>query len=398
MAYILYIPNPECGPTAYTQRSFETLKDLARWSMEHALDSAAAPVPALVSHDASTTQQQSTPLEQLDAAILVSDVAEDKKLICYYINPLCLGCKVNAKTSTLDNLIIARDWGSVAMHYSDNMPFSKGLYGGTNVRNLILTEDEVIFIAKLVYRHSVLVSPDYLWRYNTNRFPPCVEEKLLSRVKIGTPVVLQDTNPKLVDALTIYRVFRDYDYHHSWTWVHATAVKKPAIYQILSNITSDTLVSFCLSWVRDEESNELTRKTILAYYTLQEYAYRSGATSCSVGSDQYLTSYLRNSSLEDISHGSLILYSSLPIDFRKWAAQGLTHSTCTSILENMGVSKVRRSEGQRYMSISEVAESDYNLTNYCSLQYSQWRKSNETTVPYEECDSLSNYLCPLNAE
>lgn len=415
MAYILYIPNPECGPTAYTQRSFETLKDLARWSMDQALESSVVPVPAQVLHDADIVPHQSTPLEELDVPDeeVAATPIQEKKPISYYINPLCTDYDTNSTTRELDDLIVNQDWAAVAEHYRKAIPITQYIYGTGNNRNNILVKHEVEFMTKLIYRQTTLVSPNILWKYDINKFDPSVETHLLSFMNESLTSVLHSSNAFLNDSLRIYKILHYFSYHSSWYWMDTKTTNLPAFMNTLEKMSSDDIMNICLSWIRNEKPSDYIRELILSLYTLQYYSYNSTTTSGGVGSNKYLTSYLSESSSESPTESTSSItigksYTSLPVEFRVWAADGVTYSTCTTALEKIGITKVRRSEGQRYIYISDI--SGYpSYTDYHCLRYVSWKQKeddmtllSESTTGYlsgySDCDQIAGYLHPYTTE
>lgn len=408
MAYILYIPNTECGPSAYTQRSFETLRELARWSMEQALDS---PAPALVPPPAPApiqivdylpVIQQSTPLESL------IEESIERKPISYYLNPMCQSDEIPDFIRSLDQLIVDKNWEEVAKKYSAYMPFSTPISRSSQF-NQSMPADEVEFITKLVYNYAAVIPTSPLIRYNTSKFNPNVETYLLEIMRGKENLIFLENKGgyHLSDAIQVYRVLREFLFHPSWEWLGRKlypGISLPAFRNTLEHMNMDYLVNLCSTWIREEEPTDSMRELIISLYTVQTYKYVSNATSQHIGSSNFLTTYINSMTAGDTNISNSL--NALPLRFRLWISDGVTHSTCTSSLEKLGVPKVRRAEGQRYIGLEALpaASQDRALTYY-SLMNVSWKRSETTDcveagipdgVCSDICGGLSNYLSPIN--
>ena len=320
MPYTVYIPDVDRGPLAYTQRQFATIKELARWAMDAALEEApAAPVVAEAAPDASAPAPAATVKE-----------TEWNIDISAWMEP----------TDPLFAAVGARSWSAVAEYFC--MTIRKNGFKDA-VSSWYVSEEELALFFKLLIDSPVSQIVDSLLPDTTCRWDllPAEFSGACRAWEVETANTrcfsrLVPSMPVTENFHAIYTFIKNGLRYSTWK---DTTIELEGVGEWNQKNTRAIVEAVVRAWWSGEKVTPEIRAFLTKACVVQLFDQCQGST---YGAEGFLTTFTRTSRT----------VISLPPALMDWAMQGLNHKHCKAILGELGITQVRRAEGQKYVGLA----------------------------------------------
>lgn len=362
MTYTVYIPDTERGPTAYTQRQFDTIKALAKWAMDAALDEPAAPVskPAIeitgapdlnnISDVVPPDSKQQAPIDKLLSLLKVPTgapaVAVSTDL--FVKKPVPVDEYTDDTDSWFSDVsesvwaepLRSRNWKRVAEMYLGEIPLNTDGPGTIRVAH-----EEYQWLYSLFVNHPQVIAdnlfPDTEVRWA--ELPPAFMKACTEALSKKEDYVYQTQKhidlPLAKDAITVLKFFQAGRRHESWKDVTIEASEGLVWGAAAAEKTAEKLL---IHWWKNQKPTDAMREFMLRAIVLQYYKHTTEASI--IGSSEFLTSYtecVQRMGKEGV----------LPAAFMDWVTRGTAYKHCKNALTALGIASVRRSDGQKYANL-----------------------------------------------
>lgn len=383
MTYTVYIPDVERGPTAYTQRAFTSIKELARWAMDEALaepprvdvvdvepmiKAAQAMVPTVASlfHE---KLKENTGVEELLAELTKVGLSMGQKPVespppeatvgeppveespVWDLDTDAWFAADDSLDQTFKGPVGERNWRSVATKFCDkivetgfeNFDVRKTQTDENGVKrmvhnpNHIVMRSDLAIALQLAVDHAALVGADLFpevpvrWEL----LPPEFKEECRKYIQRRNPIeiALWPSNPLTKGIYQIIRFFADGKRHQSWSDANLSS----GTFRLGGGPTAIQLISDWWSGVR---ASDAVREFMIKAVTVRTYASEGGSD---IGGAEFLSAYTGH-----------VAKMELPAVFIEWATRGTTHRHCKKALGELGVGQVRTAAGQRYKGLRPI--------------------------------------------
>lgn len=389
MTYTVYIPDAERGPTSYTQRQFDTIKALARWAMDAALEEpvVVTPPPAsrapevaqiLADIDAATasyvkklpdikdasgrvlakgsiviaaptaenedptfkTRSEADRSLRLDGR-LPSEPAPEKKALWEVDTDEWF---TDVSASEWATPLRERKWADVAKLYFSEIKQLCSEGTSTSREDVLSPEDHAWFSGLAVrYPHlfaeNLFPETQVRWDLLPAEFGEACAKHIQTELGTrGATAVHQFAK----DAFTLLKFLRTGRRHASWKDISMEVEEGLAWGAAAAPATTEKLLS---QWWSGVKPTDAVREFIMRAVVMR-YFKQTGEAS-TVGSQEFLTAYnerVRKMGAEGV----------LPAGFLDWATRGTSFKHCKAALSFMGIASVRRADGQKYMNLREI--------------------------------------------
>lgn len=390
MTYTVYIPDAERGPTSYTQRQFDTIKALARWAMDAALeepvvvtpppttrapeiaqiladiDAATAPVEKYKSHLLSpgSDTASSLPIDTRStefAKAANKRVAETDAIHKEVEQTILTGAKKkvapppawevdtdewfsDVSASEWATPLRERNWNAVAKLYFAEIKQLCSEGASTSREDVLSPEDHAWFSGLAVrYPHlfaeNLFPETQVRWDLLPAEFGEACAKHIQTELgKRGTTAVHQFAK----DAFTLLKFLRTGRRHISWKDISMEVEEGLSWGAVAAPATTEKLLT---QWWSGAKPSDAVREFIMRAVVMR-YFKQTGEAS-TVGSQEFLTAYnerVRKMGTEGV----------LPAGFLDWATRGTSFKHCKAALSFMGIASVRRADGQKYMNLREI--------------------------------------------
>jgi hypothetical protein len=364
MGYIVYIP---AGADTFTQKSFATMKELAKWAMNEALDKTAPSVtvsPSVVAVDPSrkgftsgrqinelTPAIQEKPAEPVWNVDTSTWFAEDSS------SPYkeCLKLKL---------------WNDVAYYYLDF--FHKKCWKRATTPKSI-PHELIHFFYRLCKKYPARMmeelegDTEVHWDELPPEFWAVCDKQICSNFKY-TITRYEPTYPLLAQINRIYQFF--FNNSHSSYW-NAKNINLAGIHWKDAQRLTEHLVQ---EWYAGNKARDEIHEFMIKMVIGRNYDGEPSKDK-TVGAAEFMEDFKR-----------LVSQLDLPEEFLAWATKGVQHRHCKEALEELGIQQVRRAEGQRYVGIRLLPDL---VGSAFSLEFA----ADELIVPYAD-----GGLAPFNGE
>lgn len=357
MTYIVYIPDVVRGESAYTQRSFGSLKDLARWAMDAALDGPPqAPAPEIIKHEIVTPVAK--PIEIRPMHDIITSLTEEKKAVDASANtPVAVAAATapewNEDTSgwfteesRLSKTLEARDWphfASEVVHTLLENAFTLSL----DPPDLLRPEDVSLFLNTVIKYLPTLcedlapVLADVRWSILPARFQKQLEIEVNDKMmRTGAAPKYKVKHPVAKAFCEMISFFRDGKRHISWKTMPVTFCEL----EMFKSSPLDFAEALMTEWWNGERTTDEIREFMIKL-TVLRFFVNSPNKSVSVGSAEFLDQFFKH-----------VMNLAMPKDFIAWAIKGTTHRHCKKALQELEIQQARRAEGQRYVGLEEIKD------------------------------------------
>lgn len=366
MTYIVYIPDVARGEAAYTQRSFGTLKDLARWAMDAALESNtmnAAPAVEV----AAVVEEIPRPMDiremvDLRAVVLEPKIEEkdkEKDKEKEKEKDVSAG-EWNVDTSTwfeeesaVSKLIEERNWKKFAAYVFNTL--EKNAFTFSRESRDILTSADFYLFMRTAFNYLPALTEDLLpelvgvqWELLPAEFKSSIETCCADNIwysdrKLQTWAVCN--HPVAKNFFEIIKFFREGKRHNSWksdtVFFQGMELHKAPTHQI-------GLALIKAWWSGDKTTDEI-REFMIKLTALNFFV--NGNRTTSVGSAEFLDQFFKH-----------VMSLTLPAEFVAWAIKGITHRHCKRALQELDIVQARRAEGQRFIGLEEYKPREVSVT------------------------------------
>lgn len=409
MSYTVYIPDAERGPTSYTQRQFATIKALARWAMEAALEepiSVSPPaerapeiVQILADIEAATAPKQKAVVHKLpdikDATgkVIASGSIEfpvgidgpwlpknkedptfktrseaDRSLRLDTHLPTAPAKPAPAPTWEVDTdewftdvsatewatPLRERNWKRVAEMYFEEI---KQLFDQTPAHERmsiasVLSREDLAWFGKLACAYPQLFAENLFpetqvrWELLPVGFKDACVTWTTAEKSYFSSYFMSATHRFAKDAFAILAFLRKGQRHQSWEDISREAEEGIAWGGTSAEATAEKLLTM---WWSGTKPTDAVREFMLRSVVLRYFKQSSAAST--VGSSEFLTAYMdrvRRMGVDGV----------LPAGFLDWATRGTAFKHCKSALSSMGIASVRRADGQKYTNLAEIKADD----------------------------------------
>jgi hypothetical protein len=386
MTYTVYTPDISRGPTAYTLHTFTSMKDLARWAMNIALEE-----PALVITEVPTPVVPVTPsppvsvkvddILQVEVTTELVDVLEQSRKSAQEESStevismpdisewdidmdVCLANCTNAKyKEVIEAAIKRKDAKFLALEFIDKvattafkeyMPTAYHEKDSTTRQDIITSQDYAFFIELAVmsisYISEDLLEDNYVrWELLPSAFKEALLNNIPSskvlintnvfRAKATTTKVIVPSSILAKNLFQILKFFKEGRRHKSWEQAVITYNDKKWTFETAYDITQ----SLVHAWWSGAKTTDEIREFLLKVTAIQ--VFKNTKIAVSIGSAELIDVYMKN-----------VYKIGLPTSFVDWATKGTRHSHCKKAFSEIDIPQVRRSEGQRYVNIELISE------------------------------------------
>lgn len=383
MTYIIYIPDMARGEAAYTQRSFDSLKDLARWAMDAALD---AQPTECVKHEIVTPTVKLSPAADV-AAILKREL--NAEISTAVVKPVNLGTTNETLPCTPDvsaniTLVLAaapewnedtsgwftddspmakaldaRDWRSFARHVVQEL-LDNAFTFSMNPSDLLRTEEIHLFLKSAIKYLPTLcedLAPmlaDVRWNVLPVSFQKELEKAVTAKiVEMGLSPSRKVKHPVAKAFCEMISFFRDGKRHISWKAMPVTFREL----EMFKTSPLDFAEALMTEWWNGERTTDEIREFMIKL-TVLRFFVNSPNKSTTVGSAEFLDQFFKH-----------VMNLAMPKGFISWAIKGTTHRHCKKALQELEIQQARRAEGQRYVGLEEIKDPLNEETSKYSYEF-----------------------------
>lgn len=362
MTYIIYIPDVTRGEAAYTQRSFGSLKDLARWAMDAALD---GPIPEIVKHEMMTPataadvaaaiwEKATKSVEVQPMHEIITSLTKEKTAIAPDVpTNTAAEPEWNEDTSawfTDDSLMAkaveARNWSSFARYVVQEL-LDNAFTFSMDPSNLLRAEDIHLFLKSAIKYLPTLcedlapVLADVRWNVLPASFQKELEKAVTAKiVEMGLSPTRKVKHPVTKAFCDMISFFRDGKRHISWKAMSVTFSNL----EIFKTSPLDLVEVLMTEWWGGERTTDEIREFMIKLTALRFFV-NSSNKSATIGSSEFLDQFFKH-----------VMNLEMPKDFIAWAIKGTTHRHCKKALQEMEIQQARRAEGQRYIGLEEIKD------------------------------------------
>ena len=316
MAYIVYIPDVERGPLAYTQRQFATIKELARWAMDAALEEAPA-APAVA------------PVAAPTPAVIVKETGWNVDTSSW-LEP----------TDPLFEALGASDWPAVAEYFCTTIR-KTGFKEA--VTSWYVSEEELALFSKLIVESpvshvvgSLLPDTTCRWDLLPTEFAGACRAWEIQTANTRWFSHLVPCMPATEDFHAVYTFIKEGKRYTAWK---DTTIELEGVGEWNQQNTGAIVEALVRAWWHGEKVSPEVRAFLMKACIVRLFDQQQGTT---FGAEEFLTTFTRMSR-KDVS---------LPPALIDWAMQGLSHKHCKAVLGELGITQVRRSDGQKYVGLT----------------------------------------------
>ena len=320
MVYTVYIPNSN---ETYSRKDFVTVKELARWAMEAALEDTPTPTYATV---------------EPSAPALV--VTED-------MNPLLHCFKTYGMEDYADlyeEAIQKEDWKTLANKFVNSVfkKCFKPSYMLVDSEESTMVRDFMMFVV----RNTECCMPEIdaknpvPWWKAPKEFNDACEEII---EKVCRPMYpLASTSLFYEYYKQLYIFFTKKTPYSCWFNVF------PNTFDILST-AAELTEHFMVRWLQGEKPTDLVRIFFTRHFIARSLRKEVGST---IGAAEFY----------DMVSSSAQRTLNIPDKFCKWVFGGITFIQLRTAMEEMGIAQVRRASGQQYIDVGN--RNDLTGMNY----------------------------------
>lgn len=362
MTYIVYIPDVARGEAAYTQRSFGSLKDLARWAMDSVLDGPAdTQTNDMIKHTivTSTTSMPETStvksIEVRPMHEILTSLTEEKEAADVSANTTGVATEPEwdedtsgwfTEESKQSKFLAARDWP----HFASGVIYEifENSFTYTMETTGVLHPEDVSLFLNTAIKYLPTLCEDLAPTYANVRWsilPLCFYKQLEIEMKdkimrSGASPIYNAKHPVVKTFCEMINFFRDGKRHISWKTI-------PVTFHGLEMFKTSPL-DFAEVLVREWWNGDRTTDEIREFMiklTVLRFFVNSPNKSTTVGSAEFLDQFFKH-----------VMNLAMPKDFISWAIKGTSHRHCKKALQELEIQQARRAEGQRYVGLEEIKD------------------------------------------
>jgi hypothetical protein len=357
MAYILYIPDED----TYTQKEFDTLRDIAQWSIVAALNE-----PVELSHilyinkggDTYTRKQFETLADLARWSVLdaLNGGESEPKKEEEAVAPVEVAVTVQKPTVAVDYAMLAKKFLTEVFSTAFRFETCR------NAKEAVSFEDARFFLQILANHASVIAStfaPSDDTGIQWTSLPAEFIIELQKTVATFSPldyegcgrdmVALYAAHPTAKEVFNLINIFRSWSFHTSWS-DYTIGYKGSTFTEHELNRLMVTLIG---EWLCNVPISDELHDMMIKLITIQ--CLQKGAPDITMGSNDFLSYY----------HGKLSKI--FPSSFYLWVVRGSQHRHCKKALEELGISQVRRAGGQKFIGIQENTQTPGSMQFVCNL-------------------------------
>ena len=385
MAYILYIPVED----TYTQKEFESLKDIAQWSIVAALNE-----PVELSHILYINVGEEIFKRKQFAAL--ADLA--RWAVVEALNPTEEVASVPEPVPTpnpIVDLVVAREEKAEPHNYTAlsktfldeafSTAFRFEANPGGNAHSSISDED-VLFFLQILARYSRATTSIFLssesgihWDSLPAEFIVELQKKaaahpILEQKKDRRGAVIFPAHPTAVAVFKVINAFRSWSFvDKSWSDYTPTYKGVPFTTPYLNTLLTRIIGEWLSNAPISDELHDLMIKLITMRFLIKT------TPEATMGSQDFLTFYHEK------------LSTVFPSSFHLWVVRGSHYRHCKKALEELGIAQVRRAGGQKFVGIREVAP-NIPMQYVADLQPVDWHDlpSGSYECPYATNEYMMN--------
>jgi hypothetical protein len=357
MTYIVYIPDVARGEAAYTQRSFGSLKDLARWAMDAALDGPTqAPAPEIIKHEMVTPVAKPVDVRPINK--ILTSLAEEKKVIVSDASantPVAVAAEPEwnedtsgwfTEESRLSKTLEARDWPHFASEVINTL-LENAFTLSLDPSDLLRPEDVRLFLNTVIKYLPTLgeelapVLADVRWNVLPAKFQKQLKIEANDKImRMGMYPSRKAKHPVAKAFCEMISFFRDGKRHISWKSMPVTFREL----EMFKTSPLDFAEALMTEWWNGERTTDDIREFMIKLTALRFFV-NSSNKSTTVGSAEFLDQFFKH-----------VMNLAMPKDFIAWAIKGTTHRHCKKALQELEIQQARRAEGQRYVGLEEIKD------------------------------------------
>jgi len=331
MTYTVYIPDAERGSTSYTQRQFDSLKALARWVMDAALE-----------EHVEKLNERLEPSEKLTAmappVVVLWEVDTDEWF-------------TDASASEWAAPLRERDWSTLAKKYLAEIEQLFEFTITSKKYREALSQDDQWWFKQLAREHAPLFAENLFpetqvrWELLPVAFTEACANELTQGNNKKADNYVTPVHRFAKDAFTLLHFLRAGQRHASWKDVTPPAEEGLAWGSTAAEKTTEKLLT---AWWSGAKPSDAVREFVLRVIVMR-YFKQTTTTATTVGSAEFLTAYT-----ECVRRVGA--KGALPAGFLDWATRGTSFKHCKAALTSLGIASVRRADGQKYTNLEEIKD------------------------------------------
>jgi hypothetical protein len=358
MGYILYTPTADAD--TFTQKSFETLKELAKWAMSEALEekTTSVTITPAIRNDLSLDPSRQG-FESGRHMVKLTPIQE--KLTPPVWNVDASTWFAEDSTSPYKQPITGKNWIDAAHHFL-------GFYQNKCWKRATTRNSMPYAIINLFYSlckkyparmmDELEGDAEVQWSELPPEFWAACDEQIRANFA-NTLQLYTATHPLLIQIDRIYRFFLLTSHCSYWSPKNINIAGIP--WKNPCRLTEHLVQEWYTGNKASDEIQEFMIKMIIGRnYDVEPSKEKT------VGAAEFMEDFKR-----------LVSQLDLPEEFLAWATKGVQHRHCKKALEEMGIQQVRRAEGQRYVGIRMTPA---GVGSAFSLEFA----ADEAIVPYKD--------------